>query len=69
MSDSTESEGTEGEGTEGSGTEAAGQGEVTAEELQGITSEEQITDRTHESFKPDYDKAPDDTSYAEGGDA
>ncbi len=57
-----EDESPEGESTEGTGT-----GEVTAEELQQVQSEDQIGERYHEHFKPDYDKVPDDSSYAEGG--
>jgi hypothetical protein len=42
--------------------------EVTAADLQHITSEEQIDDTAHPYFAPDYDKYPDDTSAAEASD-
>jgi hypothetical protein len=50
------------------GAQQAGAGAVTAEELAAITSEDQINERVHPYLAPDYDKVPDDTSYAEAGD-
>jgi hypothetical protein len=47
---------------------AGGNGEVTKEDLQHITSEEQIDDKAHPYFAPDYDAYPNDTSESETSD-
>ena len=40
-------------------------GDVTHEELAAIQSEDQIQERHKPYFQPDYDKVPDDDSWAE----
>ena len=40
-------------------------GEVTADELSQIQSADQISERFQPYFQPDYDKVPDDESWAE----
>jgi hypothetical protein len=40
-------------------------GEVTHEELAAIKHEDQIEERHKSYFQPDYDKVPDDDSWAE----
>lgn len=47
----------------GNGNGAAG--DVTADELAQIQAPEHITERYQPHFQPDYDKIPDDESFAE----
>ena len=45
-----------------------GDGEMTAERLAAITSEDQLDEKSAPYFQPDYDAYPDDDSDAEGDD-
>jgi hypothetical protein len=47
------------------GAAAAAGGELTKADLEHITTEEQIDERAHPYFAPNYDAYPDDTSAAE----
>jgi hypothetical protein len=53
------------QGEQAQGGQAQAQGAPTKEEIDAITSPDQLTERLYPYFLPDYDKVPDDTSQAE----